>query len=244
MYRDSFVGTPSDSCTWEAYKSDYFSNGLARSQLDLVNGCEGEQQEILAHWLTDSLSLNGSVISPIVYEEKGPRELTDIFWSYERGCFLIESKTLSIFNRPQLPDRRRLKQNLSKGISKATSQLKGACKNLKRGLKVTGPGNEEIFFDRSPSNHCIILVPDLSLLGIEDGLGGDYLKEFSKECGSYLHILDLAALMRSVQHAHMLSENSKIGLHPTETFDAALLLRWDRAILAETPNIDFTMRVQ
>jgi hypothetical protein len=172
----------------------------------------------------------------------GVRELTDVLFSYAGGTFLIESKTLSVLDRSELPNRAKLKESVLKNISKALSQLPGACRNVRRGLKITNPKREEVQVERTLPIHCVVLVPDLSLLDESDGLGGDFLEKFLNENGAYLHFLDPAALLRSVQHAHMLSKNSEMGMPPIMTFDAALMIRWKEAVKHATPDVDLLFR--
>jgi hypothetical protein len=248
LHLKNFIGvttfTPVSNLSWLPISATYITMQAKSSNLDLFNSNEGEQQESLALWLTDELSIEGSVRGPLILEEKGPRELTDLFFQYEKGCFLIESKTLSIFSRPKLPSRTKLKRDIVKGVTKAVRQLAGACKNLRRGLKVTTPEEDEIQIDRSFFPHCIILVPDLTLFDEQDGLGGKFLRKFLEENNAYLHILDPSALLRSVQHGLELSGKSEIGFPPIMTFDVSLLTRWKHALEIPTPNIDFIMRNQ
>jgi hypothetical protein len=210
----------------------------------LINGDEGSQQENLAVWLTDSLSIRGATLSPQIHELSGIRELTDVLFSYSGGTFLIESKTLSVLERSELPNRAKLKKNVLKNISKALSQLPGACRNIKRGLKITNQNGEEIQVERTLPIHCVVLVPDLSLLDESDGLGGEFLNKFLAENDAYLHLLDPAALLRSVQHAHILADNSESGMPLIMTFDTALMIHWNEAVKYATPDIDLLFRIQ
>jgi hypothetical protein len=234
---------PASDCKWQPIRNYYITNQLQHSVLDLVNGDEGDQQETLALWLTDALSITGAIQKPQVHEASGARELTDVLFSYLGGCFLIESKTLCVLDRSELPDRAKLKKNVLKNIRKALSQLPGACRNIKRGLRITNPRGEEVIVERSLPIHCVVLVPDLGLLDESDGLGGDFVKDFLKENGAYLHLLDPDALLRSVQHAYMFSKKSKVGMPPIMGFDGALMLRWEEAIKHATPHIDLLMRM-
>jgi len=243
-YANMHKFVPSSDCKWQTIRNFYITNQLQRSMIDLVNGDEGDQQETLAVWLTDALSITGAIQRPEVHEVSGPRELTDVLFSYVGGCFLVESKTLSVLDRSELPDRMKLKKNVLKNISKALSQLPGACRNIKRGLKITDQRGEEVTVERSLPTHCVILVPDLSLLDENDGLGGNFTKAFLKENAAYLHFLDPDALLRSVQHAYMLLRNSKAGMPLIAGLDAALMIRWQKAAEHTTPNVDLLMRVE
>ncbi len=234
---------PARECSWQAVKNYYITAQMGPSLLDLVNGDEGDQQESLALWLTDALSVDGTVKSPQIHEGNETRELTDILFSYVGGSFLIESKTLSVFDRSELPDRTKLKKNVLKNVRKAVSQLAGACRSLKRGLKITNANGTEIEVDRSASVQCIVLVPDLTLMNESADLGGPFIDRFFQETGAFLHFLDPVGLLRSVQHAIMLSKNSESGLPPITTFDAALMVRWEEAKKSATPNFALLMRV-
>lgn len=241
-YENLLTYLPASPCSWQVIRNYYITNQMDRSVLDLVNGDEGDQQEALAVWLTDSLSIRGATQKPQIHEVSGVRELTDVLFSYAGGTFLIESKTLSVSDRSELPNRAKLKKNVLKNISKALSQLPGACRNVRRGLKITNPKGEEVQVERTLPIHCVVLVPDLSLLDESDGLAGDFLEKFLNENGAYLHFLDPAALLRSVQHAHILSKNSEMGMPPIMTFDAALMIRWKEAVKHATPDVDLLFR--
>jgi len=83
--------------------------------------------------------------------------------------------------------------------------------------------------------HCIVLVPELSLLTSEDALGGDLLKEFLRQHGAYLHILDpseLMDLMRAAGHMAFLSEKTSRMI----AFDAMLIARWQKAVDLDSPH--------
>jgi hypothetical protein len=242
-YNNMLSYAPTSPCAWQPIRNYYITNQMDNSLLDLVNGNEGDQQENLAVWLTDALSIIGAVQKPQIHEVSGVRELTDVLFSYSGGSFLIESKTLSVLDRSELPSRAKLRKNVLKNISKALSQLPGACRNIRRGLKITNVKGEEVQVERSLPIHCVVLVPDLSLLDESDGLGGDFLESFLKDNGAYLHLLDPSALLRSVQHAGILAKHSEKGMPLIMAFDAALMIRWKEAIKHATPDIDLLFRV-
>ncbi len=207
--------------------------------LDILD--EGGQQEILAHCLADDLLLKGIERNPNVFDGSGYRELTDLFFSHEYGSFLVESKTLAVFGKNELPNRSKLRDRTLKNIEKALRQLRGASKNLKLGKKVESLNGEEIIYNKDKPQHCIVLVPDLSLLHEATQLGGKFVASFYEENNAFLHILDINALLRSIQHAEIYSKKSESGLPLIVTFDYALLKRWEHAISAPTPNIDVKM---
>lgn len=201
---------------------------------------EGDQQEELCTWLLDNLSPSGAYRGPVVKEESRDRELTDVLINYAGGCFLIESKTLAVLDRNELPPRSKLRKNVLKNIKKALSQLPGACRNVRAGLEVTSTSGETITINKEMPPHCIVLVPELSLLTSEDALGGDVLKAFLKQHGAYLHILDpseLMDLMRAAGHiAHLGKTTSRMM-----AFDSMLIERWKKAVDLDSPY--FKMKI-
>lgn len=224
------------SLHWHEVKNHYVTNQLVASPIGILSEDEGDQQEELCTWLLDNLSPSGAYKGPQVQEVKKQRELTDVLINYPEGCFLVESKTLAIMERGELPPRTKLRKNVLKNIAKALSQLPGACRNILSGLKITSASGTEITINTKMPPHCIILVPELSLLQVEDNLGGDCLKSFMKQNKAYLHILDpneLMILMRAAGHmAYLGKKTSKMM-----AFDAVLIERWGKAIDIDTPNI-------
>lgn len=230
--------TTKDKLTWSEVQNHYITNQLRPSPIGILSENEGDQQEEICNWLVDTLTREGAFLSPQVHELSKPRELTDILLNYLGGCMLVESKTLAVLDRDELPARSKLRKNVLKNIAKALSQLPGACRNVAAGLKVTSQRGEVIPITPDIAPHCIILVPELGLLSPEDDLGGKRLTEFMRENGAYLHFLDPSELLRLVQTAlHRASLSQRRT--PILAFDVVLLERWQRAVKHESPN--FTM---
>jgi hypothetical protein len=225
---------------WNAITNHYITNQLVASPIGILTENEGDQQEELCTWLLDNLSPSGAYRGPVVKEEKQDRELTDVLINYPGGCFLIESKTLAVLDRDELPPRSKLRKNVLKNIKKALSQLPGASRNIRAGLEVTSASGEAITINKKMPPHCIVLVPELSLLTSEDALGGDLLKEFLKQHGAYLHILDpseLMDLMRAAGHIAFLGKKTSRMM----AFDSMLIERWQKAVDLDSP--DFKLKI-
>ena len=128
-------------------------------------------------------------------------------------------------------------KNLIKNIEKALSQLSGALRSIKSGKEITSLDMKLISLPIEFPPHCIVLVPELSLLSAEDNLGGDRLKDFLKTSGAFLHFLDPTELLRAVQVAMHQSSLGKETV-PMLAFDSHLFKRWEHACQHNTPNID------
>lgn len=225
---------------WHELNATYITNKAGRSDLSLFNTDEGGQQEQIAVWLTDSLHPGGCVLSPQVYE-KVPRELSDVLLSYPFGVFLIESKSLAILTRDNLPDRQKLKSALTKHVFKASRQLVGGIRNLTNGLVVTDGAGNHLKLERSLPVHAIILVPDLSLLDQATELGAEFFVDFTRSTGGYLHIVDPAELLRIVQVAEIVVDRGQITTRMMG-FDWYLLERAKLAITHSTPYFQVLFR--
>jgi len=226
---------------WLPITSKYISRRTNTSPISIFNEDEGGQQEELALWLTNSLHSNGAVRSPQIHEPKRPRELSDILLSYEYGTFLMESKTLSVMTRDVLPPRTKLTQDLIKHLQKATSQLAGGVKNIRRGYRVTDLSGEDVKVNSTHTPHVIVLVPDLSLLTRETSYGRDYFIRIMQEIQAFLHILDLTELVRMVQAAEMIVEDNP-ELTTIEAFDWYLMERAKVATQENTPHFSMLYR--
>lgn len=228
---------------WREIASLYETNRLALSTLSIISGNEGDQQEHLGLWLVDSLSPAGAVKSPQVEENTNTRELSDILLNYSGGCFLIESKTLSILDRGRLPDRSKLKKNVEKSARKAISQLGGGCRNVKRGSKVLDLNDKEVQITRNQPIHCIVLIPDLQLLNDSAELNPEKLRQFARDSdGCFLHVLDPGELLATIQNALLLSKSGQ-RTTPMMAFDFVLIERYQRATAAQTLNLRFRVRL-
>jgi hypothetical protein len=227
---------------WHEVQNTYITNRISHSHVSIFSTDEGGQQEEIALWLTDNLQPIGAVKSPQVYEpNKPPRELSDLLLSHESGAFLIESKSLSILARENLPDRQRLSRDVVKHIRKASDQLAGGIKNLRRGFRITDLNGNEVTVERVNPPHAIILVPDLTLIVDATEFGGPFLKRFYQDTGGCLHFLDPAELLRIVQVAEMMSRRSET-VSPIMAFDWYLVERVKRAVTNESPALHLLFR--
>lgn len=229
-----------DTIQWHELHATYITNQAASSSLSLFQTDEGGQQEEIAVWLTDNLHPEGCIKSPQV-QKKIPRELSDILLSYEFGAFLIESKSLSVLTRDNLPDRKRLASDLAKHITKAVRQLNGGIRNLRNGIVVKDRAGRMLSIEREKPIQAIILVPDLTLLQGATEFGVEFIYQFMKETGGYLHILDPAELLRIVQAAEMIVENSE-RLTKMMAFDWYLLERAKLSSKHATPCFQVLFR--
>lgn len=228
--RMSYVADLIFESDWLTYNNSYISNELKRSIVDLSDKDEGNQQEQLIVWLVDSLSPDVSALSPQITESGRSREFTDVLLSHEFGSFLFESKTLNISSREKLPKRGRLaKKMISYVESKAPKQLKGAVKNLNRGIEIKNTEGVVLDIARDPPAHAIILIPDLNLLDESMGFGSQFASDFAKAVSAYIHILDVTELLRIVQAAQMVS-NEYSTITPMSAFDYLLLERLETAV--------------
>jgi hypothetical protein len=228
---------------WYEIKSTYITNSISVSELSIFAEDEGAQQEVLALWLVDTLLPSGAVKSPQIHGAGGVRELSDLLLTHQFGCFLLESKVLSILERGVLPDRAKLKRNVLGKLKKAINQLTGGCKNLQRGYKVTDLRGKEIVIERQQPVHAIVLVPDLSLLGDSTEFGGESIKRFAGETSSFLHILDPSELLRMVQSAVKISSLGKTTT-PMMAFDYYMVERLKRAVKLDTANFGMLLRIR
>lgn len=228
---------------WEAIKAHYVTNSISHSTIDLFNFDEGNQQEHLAIWLTDNLQPSGAHHSPQIIKKNLPRELIDVLLSYEYGSFLIESKTLTVFNQELLPSQTKLAKNITKHIKKAISQLKGAIKQLKNEVTVMKANGEEIIVERSKPMHAIVLLPDLGLIQEDISYKSDLIQDFLQDAGGFIHFLDIAELLRVVQAAEMIaSMNQKTT--PMMAFDYYLMERVKKCQEVGKLNIEVLLRVE
>ena len=232
------VGGRSD---WKPVKNHFITAGLSNSLIDLFDNNEGNQQEQLGVWLTDNLLNSGVYHSPQIPKGAGTRELTDILLSYEFGSILIESKTLSVFLRERMPERAKLKRDISVHIKKAFDQLRGAIRSLRSGVSVTSPKGTTLTVEREKPAHAIVLVPDLDLVEDRAAYGRDFIKNFIEKTGSFPHLLDISELLRIVQAAEMIAERGE-KTTPIMAFDCYLIERLKKAMDEETLCIEVLLR--
>jgi hypothetical protein len=178
---------------------------------------------------------------PQIVQHGKQRELCDILLSYHGGSILIESKALGFSSRRKLASRDELAQDCRKHVRKAERQLRGAWRQIKSGAIVTDREGVTYEVERTAPPHCIILVPDLSLLSGEGSAEGIYLvAKFGQDLQGFLHLLDPSSLLRTSQAAAMLSA-AGTSTTPMMAFDAWLIERWNKAI--ELGQVDFDVRL-
>ena len=154
---------------------------------------------------------------------------------------MIESKTLSIFSRKQLPDRAKLKRDVAVHINKAFNQLRGAIRKLKAGITVTSPTGGPIEVERENPVHAIVLIPELDLVENHDAYGIEFMNDFMQATGGLAHLLDIAELLRIVQAAEMIAERGQTTT-PMMAFDYYLMERAKRAAHVGTLCIQVLLR--
>ncbi len=236
-----FAASLSLSHEWKETFNHYITNRGADSPIHLFNKDEGGQQEQLAMWLTDSLQLSGAVHGPQVPKGAGCRELTDLLLTYPFGTTLIESKTLTIFNRATLPTRDALASDVSKHIKKAVSQLRGAARKLQLGVPVFDKSGVELRVDRTQPIHAIVLIPDFDLIQDQASYGKEFIADFMQATKGFLHFLDIAELLRVVQAAEMIARRGT-STTPMMAFDYYLIERAKKTLEAGTLSIEVLLR--
>ncbi len=232
------IGGKSD---WNAVHNHFITAGASSSLIHLFDDDEGNQQEQLGIWLTDNLHPLGVHNSPQIPKGNGTRELTDILLSHEFGAILIESKTLSVLAREQLPDRAKLKRDVAAHIDKAFNQLRGAIRKLKANVPVTSLKGETLIVERERPAHAIVLIPDLDLVEDRATYGVGFMRNFMEATGGLPHLLDISELLRVVQAAEMIAALSKTTT-PMMAFDYYLTRRAENAIDAGTLCVEMLLR--
>ncbi|AXW14866.1 hypothetical protein MAFF301069_15780 [Ralstonia pseudosolanacearum] len=217
---------------WKTAQSTYITNRLEKSTLELFDKDEGRQQENIGLWLTDSLHPSGAHHSLQVPSGKvggkQRRELTDIALSYEYGSIFIESKALSIFIRNELPSREKLAKDVSGHIEKAVAQLRGGIRKVRSGAPIMDKNGNPVEIERKYPIHAIVLIPEFALVEDASLYGRKFIVDFMEATDGFLHLLDIAELLRVVQAAQMISERSK-SLTPMMAFDHYLMERVEKS---------------
>lgn len=229
---------------WKPVDNFYITNQANSCPVNIFASDEGGQQENLAIWLTDNLHPKGAYTSPQVPKGSGGlRELTDVLLTHEFGAFVVESKALTVLGRNSLPSRDRLARNMAGHIKKATSQLRGAIRELKRGAPVQSVTGERIEVERNLPAHAIVLVPELDLVDDRENVGLEAMRSFAEGTGGFLHILDVAELLRIVQAAEAIAERGD-KTTPMMAFDYYLMERWKYCVEAGTLLIHVLLRFE
>ncbi len=233
------VGGNSD---WKAVRNHFFTTSASSSLVNLFDNDEGDQQEQLGVWLLDNLQPSGCYHSPQIPKGKGTRELTDILLSYEFGAVLVESKTLAVLTRERLPDRAKLKSDVTGHINKAFNQLRGAMRKLKADVPVTNVKGKSLDVERGNPAHAIVLIPDLDLVEDRSVYGIDFMQDFTGATGGFAHLLDISELLRIVQAAEIIAAHGTTTT-PMMAFDYYLMERVKKALDADTLCIEVLLRL-
>ncbi|MFI1192652.1 hypothetical protein ACH4T9_05190 [Micromonospora sp. NPDC020750] len=228
--------------SWTTINANLILNRGGASGLSISLDNEGLHQEKLAVWLVDNLHPAGVVHSPQVEENGQYRELTDLLLAYPLGCFFVESKTLTIFGRPTLPDRRRLSRDIAKHVEKASKQLLGAVRSVRRGLPVLDEAGRQLPVSTDQPPHLIVLVPDLSLLAGADKYDSSFFAGIAEENEVFFHILDPVELLRVVQAAEMIADLGDGSTTKMMAFDFYLMERVKYSMNAQDPNFRVLFR--
>jgi hypothetical protein len=228
---------------WQPVDVNYLTTGMRVSTLSLFDRDEGAQQEEVAVWIMDSL-LGGipAVRSPQVRLASGIRELTDVLVSHDKGAFLIESKTLSLLSRSELPNREKLSRGLRKHVVKAGKQLVGAATSIRQAIRITDAAGVELPVHARELLHAIILVPDLNLLADANDFGAEYFRRMTVSLGGgFFNILDPAELLSMVQMAEATSR--RLGtVDQIAVLDGLLFFRATISLTKRTPDFRFRLR--
>jgi len=228
---------------WKFIHSTYISNQLNESSIHLSEDVEGYHQEELALWLIDNIHPKGAYHSPQINKKTGKEEFTDLLLTYCNGCFLFESKALSVLRRKSLPNQVNLAKRLGKHIEKAIKQLKRAVQQLELGTPIYSISGDEVSVERTRPAHCLIVVSELALVPKTNMIGLDAVKNFMISTNAYIHLVDPSELMRIVQAANIIhSKNSNIS--KIEAFDFYLLERAKMAVEKETLNIQVVLKTE
>lgn len=209
---------------WETIQNHFIQNSAVFTSLNLLTDNEGTYQEQLAQTLLGNLSPQGAYINTQLYDPNGNKEFTDVVLTHEYGTILLESKSLSIFQRAELPARNKLIKNIEKSTEKALKQLKGAVKKLHSNVTVFDQHGKEVKLERKMATHSIILVPELALLAENNDHWWDSMIKFMEETGGFLHFLDTIQLFRIMQAAEMIAKTSQKNT-PMMAFDYYLMER-------------------
>ena len=106
---------------------------------------------------------------------------------------------------------------------------------------MTSKDGIQLNVERTLPVHGIVLIPDLDLIDDLETYGLELIKDFMENTGSFLHLLDIAELLRIVQAAEMISAQ---GTNTTQmmAFDYYLIERAKKAYEAGTLCIEVLFR--
>lgn len=180
-------------------------------------------EDSVFHLVEAFYAIGNSVKSPQL-DTENRRELTDILaWDEYHTCF-IESKCLSILDRPIIDKDKRIK-NITKHLDKALNQLEGAVKKYRRNEMILNEKLEIINIPHKRENgiiDCIVLISEMYPFLDWESIGKELLTR-SKNAGAFFHVFDLSELQQL------------IGVSKTTTvWNANLFKRWEK--IKETKN--------
>lgn len=224
------------SLNWKLLDAYHYLAG-ASSLLSFNDQNEGDQQERLAAWLTNGLSLGGVIQRPQVRLPSGPRELTDLLVRTEAGAVLIESKSLTVLGSAVLPPVSKLRSNIAHHVEKAARQLSGAIRSIRKGYELTSADGVRVEVDQLAIGQALILIPDLSLLQGATHLGGEFLIRLARETGYVFQIIDPADLLRVVQAATTFARKTNLEVTESLAFDNFLFERSQYAVASASPAL-------
>lgn len=161
---------------------------------------EGNLLENIALAPLQSLFDNNVYMNPLM-NKHGPRELTDVFAYYEKACFIIESKSLSILNNND-NDIMHHTEKIQKHIKKAIKQVLGVKRVLKNNIKVYDSRTKNEIHVPGEDNplHCIVLVENIYPVGNWD----DIIKvafEAIRDGKVFLNTLELSEYLKLIKYA-------------------------------------------
>jgi hypothetical protein len=186
---------------------------------------EGRLLENIALVPLQSLFGNNVYMNPLIINKHGTRELTDVFAYYEKACFIIESKSLSILNNNDNEIIHHT-EKIQKHIKKAIKQLLGVKRVLENNIKVYDSRTKSEIHVLGKDNplHCIVLVENIYPVGNWD----DIIKIAFEAIGDgevFLNILELSEYLKFIKYAR-----GRIGL-----FDYNLIERCK--LFVQTKNL-------
>lgn len=228
---------------WKSLRSSHILSAGNKADLELIGDNEGVHQEQLAFSLIGDLSPSGAFINPVMKEPSGNKEFTDLLLTHKYGTVLIESKTLSIFDRHLLPDRNKLVRNIEKSASRARVQIQNAVRKLiQKKIDIYDSAGNIIEAERNNPPQAIILVPDLSLLSDRNDQWLKHMLDFVEENQAFLHLLDTIQLFRASQAGHMLSHSSNST--PMMGFEYYLMERAKFIFKTRDINSEYLIRIK
>ena len=148
-----------------------------------------------------------------------------------------------IFERKSLPNRKKLAHDVSGHIKKAINQLRGGIRRLKDGTPVTSMAGVLLDIERTQPIHGIILIPDLDLIEDLENYGPQLIQDFLRDTGGFIHLLDIAELLRIVQASEIIAARGTTTT-PMMAFDYYLIERAKKCMKAGTLCIEVLLRIE